>query len=280
VELPNKRIIVGGTSEFQCESEAITFALDALPDCNPHLAWTLYELLDPRTGRLYEIDLLVLGANGLYLIEIKSQPGILTGDFQDRTFTDTSGKPRQIPCPYGGTNHKAKVLASLLKSELRRRPLWIQPLVFLSSPGIKISWDVRQPNWLVTRETIRDTLVNGMEGAPESIVSRALMAELPDALRRIGLQPSHRQRTVGGYRLEQLVDEGEGYQEHHAVSTIIATETVRVRSYLVPSATTGDRRKQLERAARREAEILARIGGHPNILSYPDITRTGHWGRP
>jgi len=94
----------------------------------------LHELLDPRTGRLYEIDLLVLRPNGLYLIEIKSQPGLLTGNFQDGTFTDASGKLRQNLGPYGATNHMANVLASLLKSELRQSLLWAMGACHPTSP--------------------------------------------------------------------------------------------------------------------------------------------------
>ncbi len=72
--LPPKRVIPGGETDYPWERAAIDFVLDALPDSDPHFAWPLHELLDAGTGRLYEIDLLVLARSGLFLIEIKSHP--------------------------------------------------------------------------------------------------------------------------------------------------------------------------------------------------------------
>src|SRR5262249_58908683 len=74
-----------------------------------------------------------------------------------------------------------------------------------------------------------------------------------------------------GYRLGELLDDGEGYQEHLAKNAAVERDQARVRSYLVPAATSAERRSQLHRAAKREAQTLAQIGQHPGILAYPSF---------
>ena len=266
--LSPKRIIQGGETDFPWEREAIDFVLAELPDSDPHLAWPLHELLDGGTGRLYEIDLMVLARSGLFLVEIKSHPGVLTGDNQDWTFTEEGGRQRHLACPYPSTNHKAKVLASLLNYRLEGERPYVQPLVFVSNPQVEVRLAGGCPDYVVTRETVRQALVHGLQGPRRRIVNRPMMRNLRETMRLLGLQPSQASRMVGGFRLQELIDERETYQEHHAVSTTVAGDVARVRSYLVPRATTRERRHQLERAANREAQVLSRLGHHPSILSY------------
>ncbi len=278
------RIQHGGETSFPWEREAVDFVLEALPDSDPHLAWPLHELLDPGTGRLYEIDLMVLARSGLFLIEIKSHPGVLEGDPQDWTFTEKGRPPRHIRCPYPSTNHKAKVLASLLDRQMGRDRPFVQPLIFVSHESVEIRLRGQAPSYVVDRGSIRKTLVHGLRrvsfGGPSrrGVVNRPLMRKVREAMRQIGLQASRASRIVGGYRLQKLIDEGEGYQEHHGANASIEGDTARVRSYLVPRATTTERRQLLERAARREAEILSRLGRHPRILSYRTYQDDGPLG--
>jgi len=275
--LSKKRIIAGGETDFPWEREAIDFVLGELPDSDPHLAWPLHELIDPGTGRLYEIDLMVLARSGLFLVEIKSNPGALTGDHQDWTFTEPGQRPKHRKCPFPTTNHKAKVLGSLLDRELGRSRPFVNPLVFVSgTEDVRVSGGV--PSWLVTRKSIRQTLVHGLPNARSRVVNRPMMRQMRDAMRSLGLEPSKASRRVGGFRLQHVVDEGEGYQEHHAVNEAVTADTARVRSYLVPRATTMDRRHQLARAAQREAQVLATLGHHPKILTYRAFEEEGPLG--
>ena len=117
--LSPSRIFAGGETDYPWERGAVDFVLAELPDTDPHLAWPLHELLDPGSGRLYEIDLMVLARSGLFLIEIKSHPGVLTGDSRDWTFTEQGGRQRHLACPHPSANHKAKVLAQTYARESR-----------------------------------------------------------------------------------------------------------------------------------------------------------------
>ena len=276
--LSEGRIFRGGETDFPWEREAIKFVEDALPDSDPHLIWPLHELLDPGTGRLYEIDLLVLARNGLFLVEVKSHPGILTGDQRDWTFAEEGGPSRYIECPYATTNHKAKVLGSMLDRAMGGVRPYVHPLIFVSHETVQVRLSGGCPSWLVTRHDVRQTLVHGLPGARGRIVNRPMMTKVRDTFRGLGFQPSKAKRIVAGYKLGDVLDEGESYQEHRALSTTVAGDQARVRSYLVPRATTVERRQQLERAAQREAQILARLGQHPGILGYRTYTDDGPLG--
>ncbi|HEY6460997.1 MAG TPA: nuclease-related domain-containing protein [Polyangiaceae bacterium] len=137
--LPQHRIVLHGDTPYAHEREAIAFVEAELPNTNPFLVWELVDLLEGSTGRLYEIDLLVLGYSALYLVEIKSGPGTYKGDCVD-WYRDVAGEPpHYLECPYRLTNTKAKVLGSLLQRKLGSRAPWVQPLVFLSHPETKLS---------------------------------------------------------------------------------------------------------------------------------------------
>ena len=68
-----------------------------------------------NAGRL-EVDALVLSPAGLFLVEIKSRPGTVTGDTHTWTWL-TDGRERSIDNPLLLTDRKSKRLASLLRRQ-------------------------------------------------------------------------------------------------------------------------------------------------------------------
>ncbi len=90
--LGQHRIPLQGDTPYPHEREAIAFVENELPNQAPFLVWELVELLDASTGRLYEIDLLVLGYSALYLVEIKSGAGVYKGDCVDWS-REVDGEP-------------------------------------------------------------------------------------------------------------------------------------------------------------------------------------------
>ena len=278
--LSEARIHQGRPTPYPWEREALDLIYPGISDIDPYQAWELHELHDPSSGRLYEIDLAFLSRVGLFLVEIKSHPGVLTGDVVDWTFTEPGGRRRTIECPYATINHKAKVLGSLLdRLDLEDRP-YVHAAVFLSNvdPG-SVHLEGGRPNWLLLRDDVASGLVNGLDGRmPRRVVNRPMMKAILQAAHRLGLRPSRTARIVGGFTLERLVDEGEGYQEHLAAHPTVERDRARIRSYLVPAATTTARRQQLERAARREAQTLSQLGQHPGILGYRTYVDDGPLG--
>ena len=270
--LSKDRIHRGTETDHPWERAAIDFILEGLPDVDPYQAWELQDFVDSGTGRLYEVDLLVLGRHALYMIEIKSHPGVVTGDMRDWCITH-EGRSIHMENPLFLTNAKARVLASRLKKELPyNRQVWVEALVFLANEKVHNRLDDSGRPHVVDRE--RDKVLRaithgehpGSTIQQHRAVNRPTMKAVAKALHDLGLRPSEAKRRVGQYRLGRLLDEGQAFQEHLGAHASLPDKTCRVRSYLVPRATSQEFRARLQRAARREAEVLFRIGEHPGIL--------------
>lgn len=276
--LSDGRIHRGRPTPYPWEREPLDFIYQQIADIDPYQAWELHELHDPSTGKLYQIDLAFLSRVGLFLVEIKGHVGRLTGDIVDWTFTDGDGRRSSIECPYPTVNHKARVLAAQLeRHNIPDRP-YVYATVFL--PNVtSVHLEGGFPNWLLRRDDVAGRLTNGLDGQPpRGVVNRTVMKAILQATHKMGLRPSRSARIVGGFALETVVDEGEGYQEHLAKHPMVERDRARIRSYLVPAATSTTRRQQLERAARREAQTLSQIGQHPGILGYRTYVEDGPLG--
>jgi nuclease-like protein len=125
-------------AQFPWEREALDYVRERFPDQEPFRAWSNFEFT-AEDGSINEVDLLVVSLYKLYLVEIKSRPGRVSGDAgtwiwadEGRTYTDDN--------PLLLANRRAKKLKSLLQhqSALRGcRVPYIEPLIFLSAPGLR-----------------------------------------------------------------------------------------------------------------------------------------------
>ena len=96
-------------SEFSWEQEAFDFIRLQLPDADPYFAWQGFNFISDN-GSIYEVDLLVLTKQGLWLVEIKSRPGRVEGDAGTWTWTDREGRRLSVDSPVLLANRKAKAL--------------------------------------------------------------------------------------------------------------------------------------------------------------------------
>src|SRR4051812_389355 len=85
------RIITPGQTPHAHERDAFDFVVRELPDTDPYRLWAFVDLNDSSRGRRYDLDLLILGYHALYLVEIKSHVGVLTGDEVDWTVAFPGG---------------------------------------------------------------------------------------------------------------------------------------------------------------------------------------------
>lgn len=271
--LSKQRIQHDGETAYAWERDAIDFVVAGLPDMDPYTAWNLVEFVDPTTGRLYEIDMLVLSWQSLFVVEIKSHPGKFTGDSRDWT-VEHEGRLKYLENPLYLTNRKSKVIAGLLSRELAyEHRVWVEPLVFLSGAS-EVRLNESGIIGVVDRSSVIRAFTHGeYPGAQQRarMVSRSTMKEVIAALRKIGIREARASRLVGQYKLGNLLVEGPGYQEHKGEHTSIEGMTSRIRSYLVPRGRSVEARSQLDRAARREAQILTRLGEHRHILRCTDL---------
>ncbi len=275
--LSRGRIVFQGETPYAHEREAIEYVCQGLPDVDPYHVWALVELQEPSTGRLYEIDLLVLGYSAIYLVEIKSGPGKYEGDHQDWYRTEPGDRARYMENPKSFANLKAKVLSSRLKTKMREpaKCPWVESLVFLSHKDTELSLQPSGRFGVVTRASVLKALqFHQFDGAPPNWrgdrVAKPQMQDIAQALQALGLRPRKGKAHVGAYELGELLEDGPGYQDRLAIHRDQRGWQRRARVYLVPQQTSVERRQQLRRAADREAQLLYDVREHPNVLRVED----------
>ena len=115
-----------------------------LPDADPYRAWSNLEIVAER-GETLEIDLLVLGPAGFFLVELKHWTGRIRGD--SYTWAIDGPRRRIQDSPLIAANLKAKILKSHLnqaydrlpeplRRRVRRNQLvpWVRAAIFLHHP--------------------------------------------------------------------------------------------------------------------------------------------------
>ena len=287
------RIITPGQTPHAHERDAFDFVVRELPDTDPYRLWAFVDLID-KSGRRYDIDLLIVGYHALYVVEVKSHVGTLTGDEIDWQVTFPDGGRTVLENPLRATNLKAKVLGSLLDERFARDPdararqlrrPWVQPLVFLSGPNLKVNLTGPGGMYVVTRETFVRAITRGeFPGATENlrdhVVNRPVAGATQRLLKDMGLRPSIAALKVQDLILRELLEDGTHYQDHLGVHQSIANLKRRVRSFIIPANTTAERRERLLRAAGREARHLTALSDHRNILRLISYTPEGPLGGP
>lgn len=274
-------------SQYPWERAALDFVRAGLPDHEPYRAWANFEFQSPD-GAIYEVDLLVLTKQGLWLVEIKSRPGRVAGDAGTWTWTDREGRRLSVDNPVLLANRKAKALSSLLKPRMaaQRVPMpWLEAVVFLSDPEIQCDLqgagrnrvcpaDRESADGRPGRKGILAALlrreVAGVEPTGRDVIDIKTAKALARALDQVGIRPSQKARRVGDYVLKQLLDESPGvYQDRLAEHAALPGVFCRVRQYLVAQAAGEDERQRMRRAAAREFRILQSFD-HPGILDARD----------
>lgn len=271
-------------SNFAWEREALEWLRSQLPDRDPWHVWTNFEFIDDE-GKVSEVDALVLSPAGLFLVEIKSRPGVLTGDVHSWTWT-TDGRSATVDNPVILANRKAKRLASLLKrqpaiTKAKIRLPFVEPAIFLSSTSLSCRLEglARSATFQRGRPGAMDdpgivgALANGITNRSATTVDSPQARAIARGLTEAGIRPSNKHRQVGDYRLGKLLSEGEGFQDWEAQHVSIDTVHRRVRIYTVATASSPEIRATRVRQARREFEILEGID-HPGILKVKDYKET------
>ena len=280
---PNRWHVIA-ESNFAWEREALDWLRSHLPDRDPWHVWTNFEFIDDE-GKVSEVDALVLSLAGLFLVEIKSRPGILAGDAHSWTWT-TDGRSNTYDNPLILANRKAKRLASLLRrqpaiTKAKIRLPFVEPAIFLSSSRLvcrleglakSATFQPGRPG-AVDDTGIVGALANGIANRGAPIVDAQQARAIARGLNEAGIRPSNKHRQVGDYTLGKLLAEGVGFQDWEARHVTIETVHRRVRIYPVATASSPEARATRVRQARREFEVLEGID-HPGILKVKDYKET------
>jgi serine/threonine protein kinase len=272
-------------SPYPWEREAIAFLREQLVDADPNRIFALFDFTS-HDGKLSEVDTLVLTQKGLYLVEIKSRPGRVTGDSGTWTWHSPEGKRHTTDSPVYLTQKKCQRLKDVLArqrafQESRTALPFIQPLVFLSAPDLQVDLEDRARHHVCTRgdgPRVRGVLKALTEFSPDeradgwrALIDAQMARTLEKAMAQAGIRPSVRhKRFTNSYELEKLLLEGPGYQDWLARHLVADKVTRRVRIYPVATTTDADSRMMLNRAARREFNALQGIQ-HQGILKAIDF---------
>lgn len=271
-------------SNFAWEREALEWLRANLPDRDPWHVWTNFEFIDDE-GKVNEVDALVLSPAGLFLVEIKSRPGVLRGDAHSWTWT-TDGRVSTYDNPLILANRKAKRLASLLRRQqaivkAKVRLPFVEPAIFLSSSSLACqleglaktaTYQHGRPGSLEDSGIV-GALTSGITMRSSAPVDAAQTRAIGRAVIEAGIRPSNKHRQVGDYKLAKLAAEGEGFQDWEAGHVSVDTIQRRVRIYTLASASSPEARAARLRQARREFEVLEGID-HPGILRVNDYKET------
>src|SRR5580700_1311836 len=125
-------------SRFPWEQEALDFVFERFPAQDTYRAWANFEFI-ADDGSINEVDLLVACPQGVFLIEIKSNPGTLRGDTLSWTW-EHEGRRKTVENPVLLANRKCKRLKSLLvrqRAFKKEAQPFIEPIAFLSQPNAK-----------------------------------------------------------------------------------------------------------------------------------------------
>ena len=268
-------------SAFPWEKEALDFIRSQFPTHEAYRAWSNFEFV-ADDGSINEVDLLVFTPQGFFLVEIKSNPGVLSGDIQTWTWQQ-DGQIKVVDNPLFLANQKAKKLASLLRRQQafeKLRVPFIEPLIFCSAENLQCKLQGNAGFHVCLRDqenrpgimaALKRRKCPGLSEQARGTFDRPMAKAVVRGLEQIGIKPSQRSRRVGDYELQGMIDAGPGYQDFLGKHVAIKDTVRRIRIYLVNAETGQDQRLILQRAAEREFRLLQALE-HPGILRAMEFT--------
>ncbi len=275
-------------SRYAWERDALEFIKQGFPAHEPYRAWSNFEFI-ADDGSINEVDLLVFSPQGFFLIEIKSRPGRLSGDAGTWTF-EHEGRRITFDNPLLDANRKAKKLNALLLKQKavksKGKTPFIEPLVFCSDPNLicDLQGNARARVCLRDREegegrsarpgilaAITRRECPGLTDQPKGQHDKPMAKLVTQALEQAGIRAQQRHRNVSDYELDEIVYEGRDYQDWKAHHVQVKTAERLVRLYTVDTGADKEKRRTIERAAKREFQLLETLQ-HPGILQAHAFT--------
>ncbi len=258
--MPARHVAIGHPVHA-AEARGIRALVQALPD-----AWVVYSNLDlpsgGRGGQTYEHDAVVIAPHAVFTVELKSWGGSISGNRDRWTLND--GTIVQSPLPL--VLAKARALKSRLQA--RRRDLsqvWVQGLVFVTAADASVRISADFQDLVATVRDIGQALTDpGWLGAPTPLTPgqrRAVEGYLADGT------PQRPPTRLNDFELlQRLPSEDRPYDTWLAKASLTGERRI-LHAYTV--AADHERERERQRAhAIREATLLGRLQGGPDILRY------------
>ncbi|MFF6847955.1 BREX system serine/threonine kinase PglW [Streptomyces antimycoticus] len=277
-------------SGFRWEQEGLEHVRQLMPNAEPYRAWATFRFTGV-TGRVNECDLLIAVPGGVYLLELKGHPGRVVnhGD----TWQFHGDRVRTLRNPLHLTDLKAKELKAQLERAAHAAGVpeakipYIKPAVFLHDTDLVSELDEFQRASVYGRDGGTSGLPgiwDGLLGLPPERESWRVTPQdsqrLEMLMKRIGISHSTSHLRFGDdWRLApRALDAGPGWEDRLAVRDDgLVKESGRVRIYLSGQAASAEQRGRVDRAARREYQVLQGIN-HRGIVQAVQIRE--HQGGP
>jgi serine/threonine protein kinase len=255
-------------SQHAWEAEALGSLRALLPDNAPFQAWTNFEFTDG--GRIHEADALVVTPKGVYLIEIKSWSGKVTGDQGTWVQQRTDGSVKSYGNPARLNMTKVRSLASLLKNNWIAAPgaervPYIESLVWFSNPSLSVALPPELRSHVAIADdnstakniqTLTDAILTiGDEASLRPNFKRitaALADQFAATMERVGFKESTRTRTAGSYELQLPAFAERGSTQDFMAKHKMHGLQARVRIYSNVVGAGPDEAEALRDAATRE----------------------------
>ncbi len=279
-------------SEYPHERRALEYLKQHLPAETPYRAWGPFEF--SAGDRWPEVDCLVVGPHAIFLIEIKSWKGTVTGDAANWKRRWANGRTEEWSNPLKRADRTAKKLKGALEETKALRGSAmprVVPLVFLSEDGFNCKLPqgrARDGITGVDRRLAPGSLQKGgLPGIVETIEAYASKQRVDDAFSRriakamveLGIKPSERFTQIGEAVLDKRLRQDREvveYTAHHEDKKSIRFRVIFHRSTDGVNDQDGGR---AERAARREFDLLApRDTRHPGLERAVKLDLDHPWG--
>ncbi|MGW7635093.1 BREX system serine/threonine kinase PglW [Streptomyces decoyicus] len=262
-------------SEFQHERRGLEVIREKLPDNDPWRAWSNFTFT-AHSGHVREVDLLVVAPGGVYLVELKDWHGSV--ESRNGTWLQTQPSGRQIAHgnPLHLANKKAKELAQLLAQEGER--VWVSEAVCFTDTSLRNRLPAHDQHGLYTVHQLALMLSEPPRDEHRRI-DRSRSRRIKSALERVGIACSDAEYKVGPYLLHRKsFESGPTWADYLARHSELP-EAARIRVYLRERGSDPELRASVERAARREGEVLRRFK-HPGVVQLKQYDPSGHSAGP
>lgn len=265
-------------SQQPWEQEALHYLQAQIPASSKIYGWSNFEFVADG-GSIYEVDALVVGPWGAFLIEIKSRPGVVRGGGNTWSWVH-EGHTVSADNPLLLANRKAKALRSVLQRQKAFKSIpcpFLEALVFLSHETNQIHLSGHHAFRVANRQTIQRALTArdcpGLKPWEVPEVRKPQLQAFHQAMEQAGIRPCQSLRQAGDYRMDSLfLDSPTGsYQEWLGQHVQVQAGPRLIRTYSLHRQFNQEDKQILEQAARREYQILSRLD-HPGILQVETMT--------
>jgi serine/threonine protein kinase len=276
-----------GESIHPYERDALRWVQSWFPTHEPWRAFSRFSF-PGSDGRDHEVDLLVAGPTGCFLIEFKGYEGRIIGGARD--LVSHSAKRRvAFDHPKPLLKFKIDKLVDALKhtgsyKSRTSRPPFIEPLVFMHhADALEIASPGNIGVLLRDREAADGKLIDGLKAAilerrapwmqpiaaGERRIDKPAAKLLTRAIEEIAFFGPRPPVVAGSWQLEAApIEEATAWSDYQAVHKVTG-ERRTVRVYIAPRGREIERNR-LENAARLEFEAL-RTFDHPGVLRAHEL---------